>query len=547
MQDAGHDSTPTPYAYPLLIKQLLHTTFIQAPDQEIVYRGQLRMTYTTMRERIARLANGLHDLGVRHGTTVAVMDWDSHRYLESYFAVPMMGAVLQTVNVRLSHAEIAYTINHSGAEVLFVHTDFLPVVEAIKDQLETVRVFVWIDEPGSDACEHTIPFATEYEAMLAASATHYDFPDFDENTRATTFYTTGTTGLPKGVYFSHRQLVLHTITLMAALASPVAGQRFHRGDVYMPLTPMFHVHAWGMPYIATVLGVKQVYPGRYVPERLVQLVRDEGVTFSHCVSTILHMLLSCDEAKHVDLGKWKVVIGGGALPHGLARAALDRGIDVFVGYGMSETCPVLSLAQLPLHTEPLDLDEEVRLRCKTGFPVPLVDLRIVNEHMEDVPRDGKAYGEIVVRTPWLTQGYLNNPEASAQLWAGGYLHTQDIANIDTTGNVQITDRIKDVIKSGGEWISSLEIESLISLHPGVAEVAVIGIKDEKWGERPVALVVLRQDAQVSEDDVKQHVLGFSKTGQISKYAVPQIVRFVDALQKTSVGKTNKKWLREQFA
>ncbi|MBP0588534.1 fatty acid--CoA ligase [Paraburkholderia sp. LEh10] len=547
MLDAVHDSTSSPYAYPLLIKQLLHTPFVQAPDQEIVYRGEVRMTYATLRERIARLASGLHQLGVRHGITVAVMDWDSHRYLESYFAVPMMGAVLQTVNVRLSHAEIAYTINHAGAEVLFVHTDFLPVVEAIRDQLETVRTFVWIDEPGSDACAHAIPFATEYERMLAASATRYDFPDFDENTRATTFYTTGTTGLPKGVYFSHRQLVLHTITLMAALSSPVSGQRFHRGDVYMPLTPMFHVHAWGMPYIATVLGVKQVYPGRYVPERLAQLVRDEGVTFSHCVSTILHMLLSCDEAKHVDFSKWKIVIGGGALPHGLARAALDRGIDVFAGYGMSETCPVLSLAQLQPGTEPLDLDEEVRLRCKTGFPVPLVDLRIVNEHMEDVAHDGKAYGEIVVRTPWLTQGYLNNPQASAQLWAGGYLHTQDIANIDTTGNVQITDRIKDVIKSGGEWISSLEIESLISLHPGVAEVAVIGIRDEKWGERPVALVVLKQNAEVTEDDIKQHVLGFSKTGQISKYAVPQTVRFVDALRKTSVGKTNKKWLREQFA
>ncbi|MEM5383019.1 fatty acid--CoA ligase [Paraburkholderia phymatum] len=547
MQDAGHDSTPSPYAYPLLIKHLLHTPFVQARDQEIVYRGELRMTYTTLRERIAQLASGLHRLGVRHGATVAVMDWDSHRYLESYFAVPMMGAVLQTVNVRLSQAEIAYTINHAGAEVLLVHTDFLPVVEAIRDQLHSVRTFVWIDEPGSDACAHTIPFATEYEAMLAASATSYDFPDFDENTRATTFYTTGTTGLPKGVYFSHRQLVLHTITLMAALSSPVSGQRFHRGDVYMPLTPMFHVHAWGMPYIATMLGVKQVYPGRYVPERLVQLVRDEGVTFSHCVSTILHMLLSCDEAKHVDLSKWKIVIGGGALPHGLARAALDRGIDVFTGYGMSETCPVLSLAQLQPQTEPLDLDEEVRLRCKTGYPVPLVDMRIVNEHMEDVEHDGKAYGEIVVRAPWLTQGYLNNPDASAQLWAGGYLHTQDIANIDTTGNVQITDRIKDVIKSGGEWISSLEIESLISLHPGVSEVAVIGIKDDKWGERPVALVVLRQDAVVTEDDVRQHVMGFSKTGQISKYAVPQIVKFVDALQKTSVGKTNKKWLREQFA
>ncbi|MGF6446541.1 fatty acid--CoA ligase [Paraburkholderia youngii] len=547
MQDAVRDSTPFPYAYPLLIKQLLHTSFVQAPNQEIVYRGELRLTYTALRERIARLASGLHALGVRLGTTVAVMDWDSHRYLESYFAVPMMGAVLQTVNVRLSQAEIAYTINHARAEVLIVHSDFLPVVEAIKDQLETVRTFIRIDEPDSEALAETIAFVTDYEAMLAASASTYDFPDFDENTRATTFYTTGTTGLPKGVCFSHRQLVLHTVTLMAALASPVSGQRFHRGDVYMPVTPMFHVHAWGMPYIATALGVKQVYPGRYAPERLIQLVRDEGVTFSHCVSTLLHMMLSCDEAKHVDLSRWKIVIGGGALPHGLARAALDRGIDVFAGYGMSETCPVLSLAQLPPRTEPLDLDEEVRLRCKTGFPVPLVDLRIVNEDMQEVAHDGKAYGEIVVRTPWLTQGYLNNAEASEQLWAGGFLHTQDIANIDETGNVQITDRIKDVIKSGGEWISSLEIESLISLHPGVAEVAVIGIKDDKWGERPVALVVPKKDAPLSEVDVKEHVMGFSKTGQISKYAVPQIVRFVDELQKTSVGKLNKKWLREQFS
>ncbi|MDB5830872.1 MAG: long-chain fatty acid--CoA ligase, partial [Caballeronia sp.] len=451
MQDAVQNSTLSPYAYPLLIKQLLHTPFVQAPDQEIVYRGQLRMTYTTLRERIARLANGLSRLGVRHGSTVAVMDWDSHRYLESYFAVPMMGAVLQTVNVRLSEAEIAYTINHAGAEVLFVHTDFLPVVEAIKDQLETVHTFVWIDEPDSEACAHTIAFATEYEAMLAASATSYDFPDFDENTRATTFYTTGTTGLPKGVYFTHRQLVLHTITLMAALASPVSGQRFHRGDVYMPLTPMFHVHAWGMPYIATVLGVKQVYPGRYMPDRLARLVREEGVTFSHCVGTILHMLLSCEEGKTTDMSKWKIIIGGGALPQGLARAALDRGIDVFVGYGMSETCPVLSLAQLPPGAEKLDADEQLRLRCKTGRPVPLVDLRVVDENMEELVYDGKATGEIVARAPWLTQGYLNNPEASEQLWAGGYLHTQDIANIDATGNIHITDRFKDVIKSGGEW------------------------------------------------------------------------------------------------
>ncbi|MEM5329105.1 fatty acid--CoA ligase [Paraburkholderia sp. JHI2823] len=547
MQEDVQEAATPAYAYPLLVKQLLHTPFVQAPDQEIVYRGQLRMTYSTLRERIARLANGLEKLGVRHGNTVAVMDWDSHRYLECYFAIPMMGAVLQTVNVRLSPDEIAYTINHAGAEVLLVHADFLPVVDSIKEKLETVRTFVYIDEPGSDAAAHSIAFATEYEAMLAEHAAHYAFPDFDENTRATTFYTTGTTGLPKGVYFSHRQLVLHTLTVMAALTSPVSGQRFHRGDVYMPLTPMFHVHAWGMPYIATVLGVKQVYPGRYQPDQLVKLVQDEGVTFSHCVGTILHMLLNCAQADSADFSKWKVVIGGGALPHGLARHALARGIDIFAGYGMSETCPVLSLAQLPVGAETLELDEQVRLRCKTGFPVPLVDLRIVDDAMEDLPRDGCATGEIVARAPWLTQGYLNNPDASAQLWAGGYLHTQDIANIDPTGNLQITDRMKDVIKSGGEWVSSLEIESLVSLYPGVDEVAVIGIKDEKWGERPVALVVLKAGAAVNAGDIQQHLMTFSQSGRISKYAVPQTVKFVDALQKTSVGKINKKWLREQFA
>jgi fatty-acyl-CoA synthase len=334
---------------------------------------------------------------------------------------------------------------------------------------------------------------------------------------------------------------------MAALSSPESGQRLHRGDVYMPLTPMFHVHAWGMPYIATVLGVKQVYPGRYLPDRLVQLVRDERVTFSHCVSTILHMMLSCPEAKSADFSKWKIVIGGGALTHGLARAALNRGIDIFGGYGMSETCPVLSLAQLPPGAESLDEDEQLRLRCTTGLPIPLVDLRIVNENMEEAIHDGKAYGEVVVRAPWLTQGYLNNPEATAHLWSGGYLHTQDIANIGPTGSIQITDRLKDVIKSGGEWISSLEIESLISLFPGVAEVAVIGISDEKWGERPVALVVLSEGVVATEDDIKRHVLSFSASGRISKYAVPQIVKFVDGLEKTSVGKMNKKWLRAQFA
>lgn len=537
------------YAYPLLVKHLLHTPLVHAPEQEIVYRGDTRITYRTMRERIGRLASGLARHGVQMGSTVAVMDWDSHRYLECYFAIPMMGAVLQTVNVRLSPGEIAYTINHAGAHFLLVHTDFLPVVDAIRERLENVHTLIWIDDAGSVAGEHTVRFADEYEAMLAASDPAYEFPDFDENRRATTFYTTGTTGLPKGVYFSHRQLVLHTIAGMAALASPVSGQRFHRGDVYMPITPMFHVHAWGLPYIATVLGVKQVYPGRYVPERLIELVRDEGVTFSHCVGTILHMLLNCPLAREVELSGWKVIIGGGPLPHGLARAALARGVDIFAGYGMSETGPLLTLAQLPPGGESLDADRQVELRCKTGLPLPLVDLRIVDEAGHDVAHDGRDSGEVVVRAPWLTQGYWRNADASGQLWDGGYLHTQDIACIDPDGYLRITDRLKDVIKSGGEWVSSQAIESLLSLHPAVSEVAVIGVKDDKWGERPAAFVVLKPQytPRACEQDLIDHMLAFSETGQISKYAVPRIVKLVEQIEKTSVGKLNKKRLREQFA
>ena len=548
MADNLIHSAPSAYGYPLLIKSLLHTPVNQAPHQEIVYQRKLRYTYIDLRERIGRLASALEALGVQHGSTVAVMDWDSHRYLESYFAVPMMGAVLQTVNIRLSPEQILYTINHAQADVLLVHWHFIPILEGIREKLQTVRTFVLIAD-GDDSGASSIPWATEYEGMLARAAPEFDFPDFDENTRATTFYTTGTTGLPKGVYFSHRQLVLHTITVMAALASPASGQRFHRGDVYMPMTPMFHVHAWGMPYIATVLGVKQVYPGRYAPDLLMQLIREEGVTFSHCVATILSMVLSAPAAGQADLSKLKVVIGGGALPRGLATAALQRGIDIFAGYGMSETCPILSLAQIQPSALTEGADEEVRLRCKAGLPVPLVDVRIVDQDMRDVPWDGRSTGEIVVRAPWLTQGYLHDPEASEQLWSGGYLHTQDIANIVSGGYIQISDRLKDVIKTGGEWVSSLQLESLISEHPGVAEVAVIGITDDKWGERPMALVVPRAggDAQVTAQDIRNHVRTYSEMGVISKYAVPQVVKIVAVIDKTSVGKCDKKLLRKKYA
>ena len=537
--------TSSAYTYPLLIKQLLHTPLATAPQQEIVYGDKVRHTYRDLALRINRQGHALSRLGVQGGDTVAVMDWDSHRYLECFFGVPMLGAVLQTVNVRLSPDQILYTLNHAQASVLLVNREFLPVLAQIRGELATVKRFVLLDDEGGDLPEG---FAGEYEALLADCPDHYDFPDFDENTRATTFYTTGTTGLPKGVYFSHRQLVLHTLAVCSALALAPQQGGFHRDDIYMPLTPMFHVHAWGMPYIATLAGVKQVYPGRYQPEAILKLIEKEQVTFSHCVPTILHMLLLTPYGKQVDLSRCKVIIGGSALTTGLAKAALERGIDVFTGYGMSETCPILTLAQMEDPALLADADANVAVRVKTGRPVPLVALRTVDAQMGDCPRDGKSAGEVVVRAPWLTQGYLYNPEASEHLWDGGWLHTQDIGHIDPQGYLQVTDRIKDVIKTGGEWVSSLELEDLIGRHPGVSEVAVIGVPDEKWGERPLALVVLKPEFadQVSAADIQAHLKVFADQGHISKYGVPENVRFLESLARTSVGKLNKRAMREQL-
>ena len=350
--------------------------------------------------------------------------------------------------------------------------------------------------------------------------------------------------MPKGVYFSHRQLVLHTLAGMAALGTVVGQGRLHQQDIYMPITPMFHVHAWGLPYIATALGLKQVYPGKYTPDMLLRLIDKEKVTFSHCVPTILHLLMSHPLFKETDLSNWKVLIGGAALPKAMCQTALRRGIDIYSGYGMSETCPVLTLA----HVTEADLseDEEVNIRCKTGRPMPLAQLRIVDEQMEDVPADGESVGEIVVRSPWLTQGYLKDHRNSENLWRGGYLHTGDVANKDKRNYVKITDRIKDVIKIGGEWISSLEVEDLIATYPGVGEVAVIGLPDEKWGERPLALVVKKVETEIDEKALLLHIRDFVDKGIISKQVILLKIHFVEAIDKTSVGKINKRLLRERY-
>ena len=359
--------TPSAYDFPLLIKYLLNTTRIYTPTQEIVYRDEFRYTYTDFDQRLQNVASSLTSLGVKPGAVVAVMDYDSHRYLECFFAIPMLGCTLHTVNIRLSPEQILYTINHAEDDVLIIHQDFLPLLEQLYSNI-TKRLKIILIR-GSEPLSTTLDIAAEYE-VLAKPNVIFEFPDFDENTRATLFYTTGTTGDPKGVYYSHRQLVLHTLAGTAALSGYHAQGRFQSHDVYMPITPMFHVHAWGIPYVATMLGAKQVYCGRYEPEMILRLLVSEQVTFSHCVPTILHMLLTCPAVDSLDLSGWKVIIGGAALPQVLCEQALRKGIDIYSGYGMSETCPLLSLALL----RPAQVDQashgHAMQRCKSGLPVP---------------------------------------------------------------------------------------------------------------------------------------------------------------------------------
>ncbi|NOY76748.1 MAG: fatty acid--CoA ligase [Calditrichaeota bacterium] len=535
------------YDYQLIIKQLLTRPLRVNPTQEIIYRDQFKYTYSDFYKRVQRLANMLADLDAKKGDMVAFMDWDSHRYLEAYFAVPMMGSVLHTINPRLSPEQLLYTINHAEDKILFVHKDFLPLIEKIARQFETVKKIVLIGD-GDPSVHSQLETAGEYETLINTYNDVYEFPDMDENTVATAFYTTGTTGNPKGVFFTHRQLVLHTLAAAASIDSYPEPINFIYNDVYMPLTPMFHVHAWGIPYLATMMGVKQIYPGRYEPEMLLKLLVGQKVTFSHCVPTILQMILSAPVVNQIDLSNWKVVIGGSALSKGLAKMAIDKGIRIMTGYGMSETCPILTLAQFKQGMENLSDEEKVEVVTKTGLPIPLVDLRIVDESGKELPPGKKHTGEIVVRAPWLTAGYLKTVEKSKELWRDGWLHTGDVAYYDEEGYVKITDRIKDIIKTGGEWISSLELENLISQCEPVKEVAVIGVPDEKWGERPVAYIVPKPEFKdtITVDVCKKGLQPFVEAGVIEKWVIPDEFIFVDEIPKTSVGKIDKKLLRATY-
>ncbi|MAB24495.1 fatty acid--CoA ligase [Pseudomonas neustonica] len=531
---------------PLLIKNLLLSGQRYERTQEIIYRDISRYDYVTFNERVCRLANALTKAGVKAGDTVAMMDWDSHRYLECMFAVPMLGAVMHTINVRLSPDQILYTMNHAEDVVVLVNSEFVPIYKAIENDLTTVTTTILLTDEESKVAD--LPgLAGEYEQLLAAAEPTYEFADFDENSVATTFYTTGTTGNPKGVYFTHRQLVLHTLSQVASLSGLDSVRQLGNRDVYMPITPMFHVHAWGIPYTATLMGVKQVYPGRYEPEMLVKLIKDHGVTFSHCVPTILQMVLKAEGAKDHDFGGMRVIIGGSALNRSLFDLAKSKGMHLGAAYGMSETCPLISAGYVNLELEAGSEDDRISHLIKAGVPGPLVEAKIMAPDGSFLPNDGKTQGELVLRAPWLTQAYFREPEKSKELWAGGWMHTGDVATIDPMGFIDIRDRIKDVIKTGGEWLSSLELEDLISRSASVSDVAVVGIPDPRWDERPFALVVAAPGQQVTAASLCEHLQPFVDDGRINKWAIPTQIAVVSDIPKTSVGKLDKKRIRTEIA
>jgi fatty-acyl-CoA synthase len=538
----------TAYDAPLLIHKLLSQTLYRQSPNEIVY-GSTRETWQELNDRAMRLAFWLKSSGIGRGSKVAVVDYDTSDYLEAYYGVPAVGAVLHTVNIRLPPEQIAETMAHAEDKVILVRDEFAPMCAKLSPHLKSLEKIVVLSDSG------TIPGSASSGSLLYGDilkdSERYEPEDFDENTPATLFYTSGTTGRPKGVSFTHRQLVLHTLSTVTALSSSASPVKLGATDTILPLVPMFHVHGWGFPYAAGLLGLKYVLVGKYDPGKILEKLSAEKATFSHMVPTVLTLVLNHPSVENhrEALANWKVIIGGAALPTELARKAMRFGIRVMAGYGLSETAPILTLA-VPAESEynlpPSEMLEKSLL--KTGLPAPLVDIRVVDKDMKDVPRDGRTIGEIVVRAPWTTREYYKDAALTEELWAGGWLHTRDLATIDRKGYLKIADRAKDAVKSGGEWISTIELEDILIRHLAVLEAAVIGAKHEEWGERPVAIVTKKPGTTLTEPELKDHMMLFVEEGRIAKYWVPDaFIILSEPLPKTSTGKIDKKPLREKYS
>ena len=536
--------------YGLTLRAFYERALSLFPGVEIVYRtsrGVERYTFSRAAERMQALAAALEALGVGRLDPVATLDWNTHWHYEAYFAVPMMGAVLHPVNVRLAPVEIAYIMRQAGDRAAIVHRDFLPLIEAVAPHLDRLRAIVVVDaESHPDRLAGRPVY--NYEDLVREHRGGYEWPELDENQPAAMGYTSGTTGLPKGAYHSHRMVVLHVMSAALHLATASPWFRISSGDTILHIVPMFHVYSWGLPYLATLVGMRQVFPNKLDPGVLLRLIDEERVTLTAGVPTILYMLLSHPDSERYDLSRLTFINGGSALPRGLAEQAARRGIRVLVGYGMTETAPVLTLA-LP-HAGLSGAGERwLDYALRTGWPVPLVEIRVVDEDMNPVPRDGKTMGEVVVRAPWVTPEYYMDPEKTEKAWRGGWFHTGDIAVWHPDGSIEIVDREKDIIKSGGEWISSTRLEDAISRHPCVAEVAVVAAYHPKWQERPVAVVVPKPGCgeKLTTEEIRRYLLeNYVEKGAIPKWWLPDKVVLIEELPRTSVGKVDKKKLRAQL-
>jgi fatty-acyl-CoA synthase len=521
---------------PLTLQHFLWRSMALFPNKEIVTRREgtrHRYTYADFGRRVAQLAHALKELGVGPGDRVGTLAWNNYRHLELYFAVPCAGAVLHTLNPRLFPEHLEYVINDAEDKVIFVDASVMPALQRVAARLKGVGQFVIMtDGPSPDG---QLQPAVSYEELIAGRPNLYPWPDLDERDAAAMCYTSGTTGKPKGVVYSHRSSVLHSFGIAIGGAIGLA-----ESDTVVPVVPMFHANAWGLPYAATMVGAKQVFPDRFLdPVSLTELIREEGVTFSAGVPSVWIPLLQYLETTGTDLPGFRMFVGGSALPAALYDGLTRHGIDTNQGWGMTETSPVATVAAMKSHMLP-ERKREVRL--KAGMPIVGVEMRIANvETGEPVAWDGKSVGEIQVRGPWVTASYYRGVDAD-RFTADGWLRTGDVANVDPEGYAQIVDRTKDLIKSGGEWISSVELESAIMGHPKVLEAAVIGIPHPKWQERPVAYVVPKPDFKgtVTGDDIMEYLKPL-----VAKWWLPDEIRFVDEIPKTSVGKFDKKVIREQ--
>lgn len=496
-------------------------------------------TYKEYVKRTRRLADALTKLEMEQGMKVGTFAWNHHRHLEAYFAVPCAGAVLHMINIRLSPEHIAYVINHAEDEILLIDDNLVPLIAPIVSQLKTVKHFIIM---GDAVAVETLPIpnALSYESLLTEADEHFTFPeDLDENTPAGMCYTSATTGMPKGVVYTHRSIVLHSLT--AGLADSIA---ICESDVVLPVVPMFHANAWGLPFASVAFGSTQVLPGpMFTPQLLLELFDVYKVTLTAGVPTIWLGVLQEQRQNPRDLSSMRLIVcGGSASPIVLVRGfERELNIPYMTGYGMTETSPLVSLSTYLTHMQDYTADEKMNVRITQGMTMPLIDTRIVNENGE-VPWDGKTMGELTIRGPWIANEYYQD-ERTEEAFKDGWLYTGDIAVMTTDGYIKITDRTKDLIKSGGEWISSVELENALMSHPKVFEAAVIAIPHEKWLERPLACVVAKPEFK---DSITKEELLESLQHQFHKTWVPDDIIFIDEVPKTSVGKFLKAKLREDL-